>query len=82
MTGPSTHDHRARTISKAVAARPGRAAVPIVSVTATQLGEHPGLTRQRIGVLADTKHVIERLPDGRFDQDDSRLRCLRMVALA
>src|SRR6476619_7678900 len=48
---------------------PGRAAVPIASVTATQLGEHLGLTRQRIGVLADIEHVIERLPNGRFNLD-------------
>jgi len=79
MTDPSTHDHPARTIAKAVAASPGRAAVPIASVTATQLGEHLGLTRQRIGVLADTEHVIERLPNGRFNQDDCRLRYLRWL---
>src|SRR5258707_3456113 len=79
MTDPSTHDHPARTIAKAVAASPGRAAVPIASVTATQLGEHLGLTRQRIGVLADTEHVIERLPNGRFTQDDCRLRYLRWL---
>jgi len=51
----------------------------VVSVTATQLGEHIALTRQRVGVLADVEHVIERLPDGRFDQDDSRLRYLRWL---
>jgi hypothetical protein len=45
MTDPSTHDHPARSIAKAVAARPGRAAVPIASVTATQLGEHPRTNR-------------------------------------
>ena len=73
MTNPSTHNHPART------ARPGRAAVPIASVTAAQLGEHLGLTRQRIGVLADTEHVIERLPNGRFNQDDCRLRYLRWL---
>jgi hypothetical protein len=50
--------------------------VPIASVTATQLGEHLGLTRQRIGVLADIEHVIERLPSGRFNQDQSRLKYL------
>ena len=76
MTDPSTHDHPARTIAKAVAER---AAVPIASVTATQLGEHLGLTRQRTGVLADTEHVIERLPNGRFNQDDCRLRYLRWL---
>jgi hypothetical protein len=49
------------------------------TVTATQLGEHLGLTRQRIGALADTEHVIERLPNGRFNQDDCRLRYLRWL---
>jgi hypothetical protein len=46
------------------------------TVTATQLGEHLGLTRQRIGALADTEHVIERLPNGRFDQNACRLKYL------
>ena len=40
--------------------------MPIASVNATQLGEHLGLTRQRIGVLANTEYVIERLPNGGF----------------
>ena len=60
-------------------ARPPRAPVQPATVTATQLGEHLGLTRQRIGALADTEHVIERLPNGRFDQDDCRLRYLRWL---
>jgi hypothetical protein len=30
-------------------------------------------------VLADTEHVIERLPNGRFNQDDCRLRYLRWL---
>ncbi len=38
-------------------------------MTATQLGEHLGLTRQRIRVLADIENVIERLPNGRFNLD-------------
>lgn len=42
-------------------------------VNATQLGEHLGLTRQRITALADTEHVIERLPCGGFDQGKARL---------
>jgi hypothetical protein len=50
-----------------------------VTVTATQLGAHLGLTRQRIGTLADTEHVIERLPDGRFDQDGCRLTYLKWL---
>ena len=48
-------------------------------MTATQLGEHLGLTRQRIGVLADIEHVIERLPNGRFNEDDCLLRYLRWL---
>jgi hypothetical protein len=35
---------------------------PLVIATATQLGQHLDLTRQRIAALAD-EHVIERLPD-------------------
>jgi hypothetical protein len=49
------------------------------TVTATELGVHLALTRQRVGALADTEHVIEHLPDGRFDQDDCRLRYLRWL---
>jgi len=49
------------------------------TVTATQLGAHLGLTRQRIGALADTELVIERLPDGRFDQDACRLAYLKWL---
>jgi hypothetical protein len=48
-----------------------------VSVNATQLGAHFGLPRQRICTLADVEHVIERLPNGRFDQDACRLAYLR-----
>lgn len=33
----------------------------------------PRTDGQRIGALADTEHVIERLPNGRFDQDACRL---------
>jgi hypothetical protein len=33
----------------------------------TELREHLGLTRQRVGVPADIERVIERLPNGRFD---------------
>jgi hypothetical protein len=51
----------------------------LATVTATELGEHLGLTRQRVSALADTEHVIERLPNGRFDQDDCRLRYLRWL---
>ena len=40
---------------------------------------HLGLTCQRIGVLADIEHVIERMPNGRFNQDDCRLRYLQWL---
>ena len=49
------------------------------SVTATQLSKHLDLTRQRINALADAEHVIERLPNGRFNQDDSRIKYLRWL---
>ena len=48
------------------------------SVTATQLGKHLDLSRQRVQQLVD-EHVIARLSDGRFDQDDARLRYLRWL---
>jgi hypothetical protein len=48
------------------------------SVTATQLGRHLDLSRQRVQQLVD-EHVIARLPSGRFDQDDSRVRYLRWL---
>ena len=48
----------------------------VTVVTATQLGVHLGITRQRIAALADVEHLIQRLPDGRFDLDDCRWRYL------
>jgi hypothetical protein len=41
-------------------------------VTTAVVGRHLGLTRQRVGQLADMG-VIERLPNGEFDLDGSRL---------
>jgi hypothetical protein len=49
------------------------------TVTATQLAAHLAMSRQHVVRLADVQHVIERLPDGRFDQDDCRLRYLRWL---
>ena len=49
-----------------------------ISVTATQLGRHLDLTRQRIRQLVGD-HVIAQLPNGRFDQNDCRLRYLRWL---
>jgi hypothetical protein len=48
------------------------------TVTATQLGAHLGLTRQRIAALADD-NVIRTLPGGRFNETDSRLRYLNWL---
>jgi hypothetical protein len=48
------------------------------SVNATQLGKHLDLSRQRIRQLVD-EHVIEQLPNGRFDQDACRVRYLRWL---
>lgn len=48
------------------------------SVTATQLGKRLDLSRQRIRQLVD-QHVIEQLPNGRFNQDDCRWRYLRWL---
>jgi len=42
----------------------------VATVTATQLGAHLGITRVRIAALAD-EHVIDRLPNGKFNQDDA-----------
>jgi hypothetical protein len=49
------------------------------TVTATQLGAHLALSRQHICTLADVDHVIERLPDGRFDQDACRIAYLKWL---
>src|SRR5262245_41230190 len=51
----------------------------VATVTASALAAHLGLTRQRIATLADVEHVIERLPDGRFDQNACRLRYLNWL---
>lgn len=50
----------------------------VAAVTATQLGVHLGITRQWIAALAD-ENVITRLPDGRFNETDSRLRYLNWL---
>lgn len=49
------------------------------AVTATELAEHLGLSRQRIAALADVEHVIERLQDGRFNQDGARLAYIKWL---
>jgi hypothetical protein len=69
----------ASTLDQTPAHRGDRRDRPAVTVAATQLGVHLGLTRQRICVLADVEHVLERAPDGRFDQDACRLAYLKWL---
>jgi hypothetical protein len=49
-----------------------------VLVAGPVLAVHLDLTPQRIAQLAEDR-IIERRPDGRYDQDDSRLRYLRWL---
>jgi phage terminase Nu1 subunit (DNA packaging protein) len=44
----------------------------ITEVNATQLGQHLGVTRQRIANMV-TEGIVVRLPSGQFDQDLCRL---------
>jgi hypothetical protein len=48
------------------------------SVLATHLAKHLDLSRQRIQQLVD-ENVLERLPNGRFGQDECRVRYLRWL---
>ena len=48
------------------------------TVTATALAKHLDLSQQRITQLAD-EHIIERLPDRRFDLDACRVRYIRWL---
>ena len=48
------------------------------TVSSSVLGRHLDLTYQRVLQLAD-EHVIERLPSGRFNMDDARLRYIRWL---
>ena len=67
--------HRPSSVSSA--ARPSSANCED-SVIATQLAKHLDLSRQRVQQLVD-EHVIERLPNGNFDQDDCRVSYLRWL---
>jgi hypothetical protein len=48
-------------------------------VGAKQLARHLDLTHPRIRQLADEEHVLERLPSGKFNQDDCRVKYLRWL---
>ena len=50
------------------------------TVGAKQLARHLDLTHPRIAQLADEEHVLERLPNGRFNLDDSRVRYIRWLS--
>jgi hypothetical protein len=49
------------------------------TVGAKQLARHLDLTHPRIAQLADEEHVLERLPNGKFNLDDSRVRYIRWL---
>jgi hypothetical protein len=66
-------------VETATTNRPKRRRRAAHAVSATQLGNHLDLSRQRIAVLADVEHVIVRLPNGLFDQDEAGLRYLRWL---
>lgn len=48
------------------------------NVGASKLARHLDLTHPRIHQLVD-EHVLERLPNGKFDLDDSRVRYIRWL---
>ena len=48
-------------------------------VGAKELARHLDLTHPRIAQLADEEHVLERLPNGKFNLDDSRVRYIRWL---
>jgi len=50
----------------------------VVFVSATKLGEHLDLSRQRIASLV-SEGVIERRPDGRFNLDGNRVAYIRWL---
>jgi hypothetical protein len=52
--------------------------VASVIVGAKQLARHLDLTHPRIAQLVD-EHVLERLPSGKFNLDDSRVRYIRWL---
>jgi hypothetical protein len=48
-------------------------------VGARKLALHLDLSYQRVGQLTDEEHVLERLPNGKFNLDDSRVRYIRWL---
>jgi hypothetical protein len=71
--------HMADVVSDTRARRRERRKGLAGTVTATDLGRHLDLSLTRIRVLADTERVIVRLPNGRFDADDARVRYIRWL---
>jgi hypothetical protein len=51
----------------------------VVGVSGRRLAQHLDLSLQRVTQLTKTEHVIERLPNGTYDQDDCRIRYLRWL---
>jgi hypothetical protein len=69
--------HRPSPIKPVARLKQPQAAAEIVG--AKKLAQHLDLTHPRIHQLADEMHVLERLPDGRFNLDDARVRYIRWL---
>ena len=69
----------ASAVAGAVGCRSKQHQVAGGTVGAKQLARHLDLTHPRIAQLADEEHVLERLPNGRFNLDDSRVRYIRWL---
>jgi hypothetical protein len=50
-----------------------------VTVGAKTLARHLDLTHPRINQLTHEEHVLEQLPDGKYNLDDSRVRYIRWL---
>ena len=78
MAKPAREPYSADLAVAAVLPRLKQPRAAAKTVTATALAKHLDLSQQRITQLAD-EHVIERLPDRRFDQDACRVAYLRWL---
>jgi hypothetical protein len=77
MHRPSPVSPLAAPIKKGAPAKQQRQAV--IAVSGRKLAAHLDLSLQRITQLTNIEHVITKLPDGRYDQDDCRVRYLRWL---
>jgi hypothetical protein len=68
--------HRPSPVQRGARAKQPPAAA---TVGAKALARHLDLTHPRIHQLVHEEHVLEQLPDGRFNLDDSRVRYIRWL---